>query len=73
LHDESAVSVRFFGEGVKLGDSVVESLFGEVTCTVRGVEDLVVEDREVESQTEADRVGGCQIGLRDGSGSLWRE
>jgi len=70
LHDESAVSVGFLGEGVKLGDGVVESLFGEVACAVWRVEDLIVEDREVEGQTEADGVGRCEIGLCDGGSSL---
>jgi len=70
LHDEGAVSVGFFGEGVKLGDGVVESLLGEVACAIWGVENLVVEYREVEGETEADGVGRCQVGLCDGGGSL---
>jgi hypothetical protein len=70
LHDESAVSVGLLGEGVELGNGVIEGLFGEVACAIWRVEDLVVEDREVESQTKADGVGGRQIGLCDGGGSL---
>jgi hypothetical protein len=33
--------VRLFGEGIELGDSIVESLFGKVTSSVWAVEDLV--------------------------------
>ena len=47
---------------------------------VRRVEDLVIEDREVESQTKADGVGRGQLGLSnigsaldaDGSVGAWR-
>ena len=39
---------------------------------VRGVQDLVVEDGEVEGQAEADRVRGRKLGLRNLGGSLVR-
>lgn len=39
---------------------------------VRGVQDLVVEDGEVEGQAEADRVRGRKFGLRNLGGSLVR-
>jgi len=34
-----------------------------VASTVWGVEDLVVENGEVEGETETDRVGRCELGL----------
>ena len=39
---------------------------------VGGIEDLVVENREVESEAEADWMGGSQVGLSDLGGSLVR-
>jgi len=36
-----------------------------VASTVWGVEDLVIENGEVEGQTETDRVGWSQVGLSD--------
>ena len=63
LHDEGAVTVRLLGERVELGDGIVESLLGEVACTVWGVQDLVVEDGEVEGETKADWVSWGELGL----------
>ena len=37
---------------------------------VGGIENLVVEDGEVESKTQADRVRGSKVGLRNFGGSL---
>lgn len=65
LHDEGAVTVRLLGQGVKLGDGIVEGLLGEVAGTVGGVQNLVVEDREVQRKAETDRVGGGQLSLGD--------
>lgn len=48
-------------EGVKLGDSIVECLLGKMTSTIRRVENLVVEDGEVECQTQSDRVSWWQF------------
>ena len=44
---------------------IVESLLGKMASLIRGVEDLVVEDGEVEGKTQTDGVGGGQVGLRD--------
>lgn len=70
LHDEGAVTVRLLAEAVELGNSVVEGLLGEVAGTVGGVEDLVVEDREVEGKTEADGVRRGELSLGDVGGVL---
>jgi hypothetical protein len=41
-----------------------------VASLIRSVEDLVVEDREVEGETQADGVRGRQLGLGNLGGSL---
>lgn len=56
LHDQGAVTVGLFGERLELGDGIIEGLLGKVAGTVWGVENLVVEDGEVEGETEADWV-----------------
>lgn len=65
MHDQGAVAVALLGERVKLGNSIVEGLLGEVASTVGGIEDLIVEYGEVQSETEADGVGGGEISLGD--------
>lgn len=51
-------------------NGVIKSKFGEVAGLVGGVQDFVVEDREVQGQAEADGVGRGKIGRGDLSGSL---
>lgn len=70
LHDQRAVTVRVFGQTVKLGDGVVESLLGQVACAVRGVQDLVVKHGEIEGETEADGMGGRELCLCNIGSSL---
>ena len=70
LHDEGRVLVRLFREGVELGNSVVEGLFGEVASAVGRVQDLVVEHREVEGETETNGVSGGELGNGDVRSSL---
>lgn len=88
LHDEGGVLVALLGKGVELcirvsvvcvipwaahtGNSVVESLLGELASLVRGVQDLVVEHGEVQRKTEADGVSGGQAASSDLRGSLVR-
>ena len=72
LHDEGAVAVRLLGERVELGDGIIESLLGEVACTVWRVQDLVVEDGEVKGKTKADWVSWGELGLCDIGGVLLR-
>ena len=57
LHDESAVLVAVFVERVQLSDGVIEGLLGQVTGSFGLVEDFIVEDGEVQSQTQTDRMG----------------
>jgi hypothetical protein len=70
LHDEGAVAVRLFGERVKLGNGVVKGLLGKVACAVRRVQDLVVEDGEVQGETETDGVGRGELSLGNIGGAL---
>ena len=44
---------------------MIADLLGKLARLVGGVEDLVVEDREVESQTESDRVSRLHLALAD--------
>jgi hypothetical protein len=46
-------------------------LLGKVAGAVGGVQDLVVEDREVEREAEADGVGWGELGLGDVGGVLY--
>jgi hypothetical protein len=53
-------------EGKKrTSNGIIECLLGEVACLVGGIEDLIVEDGEVKSQTEANGVCGSKIGVCD--------
>lgn len=63
LHDESAVAVGLLREGVKLSNGIVEGLLSKVAGTVGRVKDLVVEDGEVQGETETDGVGRGELGL----------
>ena len=51
-------------------NGIIESLLGQMASLIGGVEDLVVEDGEVQRETETDGVGGCELGLGDVGGSL---
>jgi hypothetical protein len=70
LHNQCGVLVALFAESVQLGNSIVECLLGEMAGLVRGVQDLVVKDREVQRETKSDGVGGSKLGLSDFCGSL---
>lgn len=63
LHDQGAVTVALLRERVELRNGVIESLLGQVACTIRRVEDLVVEDGEVQGETQTDGVSGGEVGL----------
>mmetsp|Transcript_58861 Transcript_58861/g.127772 ORF Transcript_58861/g.127772 Transcript_58861/m.127772 type:complete len:252 (-) Transcript_58861:13-768(-) len=66
LHDKSAVLVALLGQSVQFGDGVIKSLFGELTSTIGGVQDLVVEHRKVQGKTQSDGVGGGKVSAGDG-------
>ncbi len=71
LHDEGAVTVRLLRKRVELSNGIIESLLGKVASTVGRVQDLVVEDREVQRQTQTDGVSGGKLGLSNVGGRLW--
>lgn len=52
------------------GNGVIESLLGEETSLVGLVHNLIVEDGEVEGQTQADGMGGSKIAGSNGGGLL---
>ena len=70
LHDEGRVLVALLAQGVELGNGVVKGKLGQVAGLVWRVEDLVVEDGEVQSQTKTDGVGRREIGLGEVGGTL---
>lgn len=70
LHDQCGVLVALLAEGIQLSDGIVEGLLGQMASTVGGVQDLVVEDGEVEGQSEANGVGRGQLGDGDIRGVL---
>lgn len=72
LHDERAVLVGLFGKRVELSNGIVKRLLGKVASTVRRVQNLVVEHREVEGQTKTNRVRRRKLGLGNVGGSLVR-
>jgi hypothetical protein len=57
-------------QSARTGNGIVEGLLGEVASTVRGVQNLIVEDGEVQGETQADGVGGRKLSLGDIGGSL---
>lgn len=55
---------------IHTSDGVIESLLGQLASLVRGVENLVVEDREVQGETQTNGVCGREALLCDLSGGL---
>ena len=53
------------------GNSIIECLLGKVACLIGGVQDLVVEDGEIEGETETDGVGWGELSLGDVGRSLY--
>merc|ERR1719375_1304106 len=61
LHDQSRVLVRVLGDIVKLSNRIRECGASHLACFLRITKHLVVEDREVQCQTQADRVRHGQL------------
>jgi len=72
LHDQGAVTVALLRKRVELSNGIVESLLGKVAGTVGGVQNLVVENGEVQSETKTDGVGRGEVGLGN-IGSVLKE
>lgn len=70
MHDEGAVAVRLLRERVKLGNGIVESLFGEMASAVRRIQNLIVEDTEVEREAKTDGMCWSELSLCDIGGIL---
>lgn len=55
---------------MRTGNGIIKGLLGKVAGLIGGVEDLIVEDREVQGKTKTDWVSGGKIGLSNLSGVL---
>jgi hypothetical protein len=53
-HDQSTIFVGLFTQCVQFGDGIVKCLFGKMASSIGRIQNLVVEDGEIESKTEAD-------------------
>lgn len=58
------------GNTLLTGDCIVECLLGEMAGLIGRVQDLVVEDREVQSETKTDRMSWCKVGSGNLGGSF---
>ena len=65
LHDQSRILVALLRQGIELGNSIIESEFGESASLVGRVQNLVVEYREVECKSETDWVRRRQLSRCD--------
>lgn len=63
LHDQRRVFVAFLAKGVEFSNGIVEGLLGKMTGLIGRVQDLVVEDRKVQGETQSNGVGWGEIGL----------
>ena len=70
LHNEGRVFVALLAEGVELSNGIVKGSLGEVAGLVRRIQNLVVEDREVKCETEADGVSRGKVSLGNLGGVL---
>merc|ERR1719313_753716 len=61
LHDERRVLVRIFRHVVQLGNGILESSASHLACLVWVAQNFVMEDREVEGQTQPDGVSHCKL------------
>lgn len=66
------LSIAFIGKNQVLltSNSIVKRLFGKMAGLIGRIEDLVVEDGEVERETETDRMGWSKISGGDLSSCL---
>jgi len=63
LHYECRVLVRLLAQRIQLGNCIVERGLRQSARSVRRVQDLVVEHREVERKTKPDRMSCRQLGV----------
>jgi len=55
---------------IHTSNGIIKSLFGQLAGLVRRVQNLIIENREVQGQTQTDWVSGRKAGCSDVSGSL---
>lgn len=73
LHDQGAVTVALLRQRIQLRNGVIKGLLSQMACAIGRVQDLVVEDGEVQSETKADGVRRGEISLGNVGSVLWRE
>mmetsp|Transcript_5563 Transcript_5563/g.10575 ORF Transcript_5563/g.10575 Transcript_5563/m.10575 type:complete len:232 (-) Transcript_5563:165-860(-) len=56
LHNESRILVRLFIKSIKFCDGIIKRRLGNRASAIRRVENLIVKHREVESQSETNRM-----------------
>ena len=61
LHYSGRVPILFLLEGLQVGDGIIESVFSQFAGNVWLSLDLVVENTEVESQSQSNWVSGLQF------------
>ena len=61
LHDQCRVLVALLAESVKFGDGIIESLLGEMASLIGGVQDLIVEDREIQGEAKTNGVSRSKV------------
>ena len=61
---------KTFKTRIHTSNGIIKSKLGQVASLVGRVEDLIVEDGEVKSQTQSNGVGGGEVGLSDFSSTL---
>jgi hypothetical protein len=63
LHDKGRILIALLTQCVELSNGIIESLLRQVASLIGGVQDLVIEDREVQGQTKTDWVCWGEISL----------
>ena len=61
LHDCSRVTILIFFKGIKVCNSVIECLFGELAGNIWTVQYFVVENWIIKGKAKTDRVGALQF------------
>ena len=70
LHDEGGVLVALLTQSVQLGDGFIKGLLGQLARLLGTVEDLIVKDGKVESQSKSDGMGGGKLTVGVGAGLI---
>jgi hypothetical protein len=64
LHDCGRVTVLVFFETIEVGNCVVEGFLCDLASNLWAIQDFVVKDRVVQSQTQSNWMSGLQVFCR---------